>query len=121
MALPICLVVEPDPFLALDLEIYCVENCYEIAGPYKTCKDAFRWLADHTPDLAIIGSEAQDGTCAPLADKLRRRRVPVIIHTADKRHAKSTPEFADAELLLKPFMPHQLTQAIATLLNAAKA
>jgi DNA-binding response OmpR family regulator len=112
--------VEHEPFLALDMKFYCLYNGFEIAAPYRTCKDAFRWLSDHTPDLAIIGSQTLDGTCAPLAEKLRQRKVPVIIHTADEITAKSTPEFAGAELLLKPFMPQQLTRSIATLMNAVK-
>lgn len=108
-----CLIIERQSMIALDLELCCVDEGYEIAGPFTTCKQAFEWLADKTPDLAIIGSEAFDGSCAHLADELRQRKVPTVIHSDDALAIQNVPEFLDLPWLPKPFLPVDLVAAIA--------
>jgi DNA-binding response OmpR family regulator len=112
-----CLIIEKQSMVALDLELCCVEEGYEIAGPFTTCKQGFEWLAHHTPDLAIIGSEAFDGSCAQLADELRHRKVPTVVHSDDALAIQNVPEFLDMPWLPNPFLPVDLTAAIAQTLR----
>jgi hypothetical protein len=114
------MVVERELILAMDMGFSCAERGYDIAGPFPSCKETFHWLAANTPDLAIIGTQALDGSCAPLADELRQRKGPAIIHTADEITVLETSEFQYMTLLLKPFRRDQLAEAIDSALDSSK-
>ena len=46
-----------------------------VAGPFTRCTAALDWLADHTPDLALLDVTLGDGPCTTLAQELQRRGV----------------------------------------------
>ena len=46
-----------------------------VAGPFTRCAAALDWLAEHTPDLALLDVKLGDGPCMSLAQELRRRGV----------------------------------------------
>src|SRR5215211_6467062 len=75
-----CLVVlaETD-LLAEDIHETLGSGDYLVAGPFSTCAAAMSWLADSTPQIAVLSRVLQDGTCDSLAAELKQRGVPFLI------------------------------------------
>jgi DNA-binding response OmpR family regulator len=76
-----CLIVEDEALISLDLEDAFSATGFAVAGPFARCADALLWLEKVTPDLAVLDTVLQDGSCAQLAAELRRRHIPFIIYS----------------------------------------
>jgi DNA-binding response OmpR family regulator len=76
-----CLIVlaEDVDVVAVDLHDTLAPAGYAVAGPFSTCAAAISWLANATPDMAVLSRVLQDGTCERLAAELKERGVPFLI------------------------------------------
>jgi DNA-binding response OmpR family regulator len=76
-----CLVVlaEDLDLVAEDVDATVGSGGYAVVGPFSTCAAAMSWLADSTPDIAVLSRVLQDGTCESLAAELKVRGVPFLI------------------------------------------
>ena len=71
---------------------------------------ALAWLADHTPDLAMLDLVLSDGTTVELARVLRKRGVPTLFLSGHRRELPSDME--DVIWLEKPVSFEQLIGAL---------
>lgn len=76
------LVLEDEPLIAWDLETALSEAGFTVALA-RSCFDAEGWLAEHSPDAAILDMKLGDGECVAVAKSLVERNVPFILHTGD--------------------------------------
>ena len=60
------LVAEDEALISVILSGDLRDEGYVIAGPFSTARDALAWLADDTPDLAIVDYMLRDGPCTML-------------------------------------------------------
>ena len=86
-----------------------------MAGPFNRASDTLAWLAQHTPDVAIIDIHLRDGSSADLAGVLRQRGVPFIVFSGDKRDGRSPEAFEGGRWLSKPVGTRQLLDTLAGL------
>lgn len=96
------LLLEDEPLILLDLE-FAVEDC----GHHflsATCVDqGLDYLADTDVDVAILDVSLGNGeTCTPVADDLRRRGIPFIIHSGDLDRRDETICRLNARVIGKP-------------------
>jgi DNA-binding response OmpR family regulator len=96
------LLVEDETLVGLTLAIDLEEVGYEVIGPFVSCAEASTWLAEATPDLAVLDIALKDGDCRPLARELRRRGVPFVLYTVLRRARNMHPEFEGAPWIEKP-------------------
>lgn len=109
------LIAEDDGIIGWDLseELECAG--FAVAGPFATVAETLDYLSDHTPAAAIVDLHLQDATCDGLADVLRRRSIPFLVHSGSSpRHLGEALE--TAPWLEKPAKPAVLIAALATLL-----
>nr|WP_306268874.1 response regulator [Pararhizobium sp. IMCC3301] len=74
------LIVEDEPFIALDIS-YSVEQAGGVPlGPATTVAEALKILKTEWPDGAIVDVDLPDGTIEPVLNALCPA-VPVVVHT----------------------------------------
>jgi DNA-binding response OmpR family regulator len=107
---PLVLVVEDEIVIALMVEDWLKDAGYRVAGPFVTCSAASSWLRAQTPDLAVLDTRLQDGSCQDLARELRDRGVPFVVYSgAIDDHL---PELAGAAWVSKPSSGQDLLDAL---------
>ncbi|MEH6393035.1 MAG: response regulator [Sulfitobacter sp.] len=106
------LIVEDEPFIALDLA-FGVEDAGGIPlGPASSVAQALKLIEDALPDAAIVDVDLPDGKIGPVLAALRPM-VPVVVHTG-----VGLPELlrkAHPELLVctKPTAPSELARRLS--------
>lgn len=117
---PLCLVVEDEALIAMALEA-CLEDAgFLIAGPFMRNADALDWLADHTPDLALLDVLLKDGPCTSIVRALRQRKIPFAIYSGLKPRSLP-PELAGTRWLEKPVSREDLTQVLRDIVSETPA
>jgi CheY-like chemotaxis protein len=106
------LVAEDQYVIALDLS-EALERCgVEVLGPVATLDAAMCLLARHE-DIAgaLLDITMQGSTIYPVADALRRRRVPFVFATGRQREAIA-PAFRDAAYCQKPMSSRKMVEVL---------
>ena len=115
------LLVESEALVSLDLCETLQDAGYAVVGPANTMVGALFLLQREKPQLAVIDAFVKDGSCAALADVLRRSGVPFLIHSVFAARECPQPEFLDAPWLEKPALPPVLVGMLDTLTAPAAA
>ncbi|WP_459033247.1 response regulator [Roseivivax sp. CAU 1761] len=106
------LVVEDEPFIALDIA-WGVERAGGIVlGPAPTVAEALRLIAETRPDGAIVDADLPDGTIAPVLAVLRPA-IPVIVHTGVGLPEPLRRAHPDLAVYSKPTPPAILARRLA--------
>jgi CheY-like chemotaxis protein len=106
------LVAEDQYVIALDLS-EALERCgVEVLGPVATLDAAMCLLARHE-DIAgaLLDITMQGSTIYPVADALRRRRVPFVFATGRQPEAIA-PAFRDAAYCQKPMSSQKIVEVL---------
>jgi len=83
----------------------------EVVGPAATAADAERFVAERTPDVAIVDVNLRHGeTSSNLIDRLLEQRIPVIIVTGYA--AVSLPTRNVEAILEKPVSKQRLLESL---------
>lgn len=107
------LILEDEPFIALDLESALDENGHYDHVTFSTCSSAAEWLDENSPSTAIIDPRLSDGVCANVVRTLADRGVPFVVYSGDLQAVSEIePAFASGELILKPCPPERLLDAV---------
>jgi len=111
---PRVLIVEDDPFIAIDLEDAYLEAGFEVIGPFARSEDAVSALkAAPTckPDIATLDYNLMDGTSRPVAAALNARDIPFLMVTSATDDCASRPMFKNRPIFPKPFNLPKLIRA----------
>jgi DNA-binding response OmpR family regulator len=107
---PLVLILEDETMIAMMIEDELVDAGYGVAGPFPTCSSAFSWLSTSTPDLAVLDTQLQDGSCRDIAVELRRRGIPFVVYSgATDTHMTA---LAGAPWVAKPALGKTLLDAL---------
>jgi DNA-binding response OmpR family regulator len=102
LAKSLVLIVESDPYVALDLSASIEELGGRVAGPSSDVADALVVLASELVSGAILDWHLPHQTAAPVADWLADRKIPFIIHAAEGLSARDRDRHPTAPVLIKP-------------------
>jgi DNA-binding response OmpR family regulator len=100
--LPVVMLVEDEPMIALALEEEFIEAMFLVSGPFRTCADALSALETELPDVAVLDAILEDGPCHDLALELKRRGVPFLICSGMPLGETEPAALADVPRLTKP-------------------
>ncbi|MBZ6076531.1 response regulator [Microvirga puerhi] len=75
------LILEDDPFIAMDLEMILQDRAHEIIGIYSSIRAARAHLADEF-DYALLDIDVVDGKSFDVAVELLERKVPFAFVSA---------------------------------------
>ena len=109
------LIAEDEALISVILSGDLSDEGYLIAGPFSRGGDALAWLADNTPDVAIVDYMLRDGPCTTLTRALRERGVPFVIFSGYARGTDIDDELRDVPWFDKPASSDELLAALAAL------
>lgn len=114
------LVLDDEVWVATSVVEVLAEFGLRVAGPFRSNAAALSYLADHTPDLAILDFNVADGTSGRTAQRLLELQTPFLVVSGSPKEASIGPEFRKAEWLEKPFGEAALIDYIRRLLKQDK-
>jgi DNA-binding NtrC family response regulator len=79
------LIAEDQALIAMMMKHELIDAGYEVVGPFESCAEASAWLADETPDMAILDVQLKDGPCTDLATELQKRGVKFAVFSGGKQ------------------------------------
>lgn len=96
------LVVEDEPFVALDLKYACEDQGYA-AITASTCRQAITAIDETAFIGAVLDVNLGRGeTCDVVAKALKDRAIPFVLHTGDLDRAGEYLRGIDAPIVAKP-------------------
>lgn len=95
------MIVEDDPFIALDLASQLEASGFSTTGIAANVGDALELFARHGCDIAILDVNLGQETAAPIARLLTEQDVPFVAVTGFSRD-QCPPEFTDVKVFTKP-------------------
>ncbi len=96
------LIVEDELLIALDLTRIVQEFGCTVAGPASTVDKAMALLETQRPDVALLDEDLRGQPVTPLAETLRRHRVPFAILSGYDRSPTGDEVLVSATRLRKP-------------------
>ncbi len=72
------LVLDDEIWVATSVIDILAEFGLRVAGPFRSNATALSYLADHTPDVAILDFNVADGTSGRTAERLIELRTPFL-------------------------------------------
>lgn len=115
------LVLEDEPFIALDLEGMLKDFGASEVVSLDTRVDALAWLAEHRPRLAIVDPRLNDGLCTDVVEALGTARVPFVVYSGADVDERGSDAFSRGEWLSKPALPETLKNILERLLLSSAA
>jgi CheY-like chemotaxis protein len=112
------LVLEDEPFIALDLEGMLEEFGATSVVSLNKRADALRWLEDNRPDVALVDPRVNDGVCTDVVEVLAIAEVPLSSIPGVEENASEA--FSHGEWLSKPTMPELLRDTLERLVRARR-
>jgi CheY-like chemotaxis protein len=73
------LIVEDDPFIALDLEETLKQEGYYVLGPAHSVRSALALLRHASPDAAVLDVNLNGSKVTPVAELLADHHVPFVL------------------------------------------
>jgi CheY-like chemotaxis protein len=74
------LVIENDPFVAAELDLMVEDAGGEVVALAGSHHDALTLLAREPVDAAILGGDLPDDEATSVAEELKRRGIPFVLH-----------------------------------------
>lgn len=107
------LILEDEPFIALDLEFVVHEAGFGRIVEFATLSAAENWLENHTPDLGILDVQFRGGNALAIGRVLKDRNVPYLVYSAIPKSLEEPDDVLDGgKWLPKPCPPELLISAI---------
>lgn len=111
------LVVEDEPYIALDLAIAIEDAGGRVIGPAGSVAEALTLLATNPVDAAILDVNLGDDDICPVVEILTGREVPMLLQTGIGLPPELTERFRGLTVHIKPCDPDDLIRRIAVMLH----
>ncbi len=95
------LILEDDPFIALDLQCILEGEGHEVVGVHRSLAEARARLSDAI-EFALLDIDVVDGKSFEFAAVLKDRCIPFAFVSGSNRD-ELPPKFRDAPFIAKPF------------------
>ncbi|KKM78140.1 hypothetical protein LCGC14_1362950 [marine sediment metagenome] len=105
------LIVEDEPFIALDLAFGVEEAGGVAVGPASSVAQALKLIENALPDGAIVDVDLPDGKIGPVLAALRPK-VPVVVHTGVGLPESLREAHPDVPVCTKPTAPSELARRL---------
>lgn len=111
------LILEDDPFIALDLQGIVESEGHEVVGVHRSLAEARKRLSDAF-EFALLDIDVLDGKSFELASALSDRKIPFAFVSASNR-ADLPARFRDAHFVAKPYNESAIVRLLPVALCAA--
>lgn len=111
------LIVEDDPFIAMDLHDTFEEAGYRVLGPVAAVNPGLKIIKDFSPDVAMLDYNLGRETSLAIAHKLDANSVPYIFLSGQIDEVVTAGNDKSKMVLTKPFNPTHLIETIDSLVH----
>lgn len=114
------MILEDDPFIALDMEGVMEDAGYDIVGPVASAPEALKLLNDNdneAPDCALLDFYITGGTSEFVARELARQGVPFMFITGNARDVQECMSDHEPLIRTKPVEVDRIVRDVQTLLS----
>ncbi len=111
------LILEDDPFIALDLQAIVEDGGHQVVGTFDTLAAAHEHLTEGF-DFALLDIDVVDGKSFALASALLERRIPFAFVSASQR-SELPIHLRDASFIAKPFEEAAIVRTLESQSGAA--
>jgi CheY-like chemotaxis protein len=115
------LIVENEPFIALDLATAVEEARGKVIGPAGSVREALMLIEQHLVQAAILDVNLSDRDVTPIAELLIEGGVPVIFYSGLALPAALRERYPSASIYKKPTPPVQLLNKLVALIAASQS
>ena len=109
------LVVEDDPFIALDVQDTIEGAGMTVIGPVSSVRHGLEIVETDQADAAILDYNLIGETSAAIARCLKQKSVPFIFLSGQMRRVIIDEDFEGYAVIEKPFDPSDLIEKISDL------
>ena len=113
------LVVEDDPFIAMELQDRLAGLGAKVVGPVPAVGAALREIGAAPPDAVVLDVNLRGEISTPVANMLSEADVPFVVVTGYSR-GQLDPELREAPILSKPVSPCEVAIALEGLLRQTR-
>jgi CheY-like chemotaxis protein len=111
------LIVEDEPFVALDLATAVEEARGKVIGPAGSVHEALVLMEQHLVQAAVLDMNLSDRDVIPVAELLIEGGVPVIFYSGLALPAALRERYPSAAVFKKPTPPVQLLNKLVALMR----
>jgi len=111
------LIVEDEPFIALDLATAVEEARGKVIGPAGSVREALMLIGQHLVQAAVLDVSLSDRDVTPIAELLIEGGVPVIFYSGLALPAALRKRYPSAWVYNKPTPPAQLLNKLVALMR----
>jgi CheY-like chemotaxis protein len=115
------LIVENEPFIALDLATAVEEARGKVIGPAGSVREALLLIEHHLVQAAVLDVNLSDRDVTPIAELLIEGGVPVIFYSGLALPAALRERYPSASIYKKPTPPVQLLNKLVALIAASQS
>ncbi len=115
------LVVEDEPFIALDLALAIEDAGGEVIGPASSVEEALALINSRAVTAAILDVNLADQNIAPVAEILLELEIPVILQTGVEAPPELVARFPDLVVHIKPCVAAKLVAELVTLVENSRS
>ncbi len=110
------LIVEDEPFIALELKALVEDAGGTVVGPVGSVQAAIQLLEKGVVAAAILDVELTDGNVTPLAEVLLARRIPMVFQSGAQLPSDLRQQCPDVVFYKKPASAYLLLEKLAELI-----
>jgi len=111
------LIVEDDPFIAMDLQDTFEEAGYTVLGPVSSVDPGLKIIGQSKPDVAMLDYNLGQETSIPLAHKLEEISVPYLFLTGQVERIIDANTTSKQKVIMKPFDAERLVACVNSLMD----
>jgi len=113
--------MEDEFIVALALEALLTDLGCEVVGPFATVSAGIEVAGADRLDAAVLDVNLRDGIVTPIAERLRGRGVPVVLHTACSSASALPPPLDSFPRVSKPSTDAALSAQLMTAMRQRTA
>ena len=107
--------------VGLDLADALDASGYYVAGPFTSGRVASAWLAQFTPDIAVVDTALSDGQGLVIVRELQARAIPFIIYAVQPSDERLTVDLLAIPRVEKQASAETVKKALRALLGSLEA
>ena len=111
------LIVEDDPFIAMDLQDTFEEAGYTVLGPVAAVDPGLKIIREWKPDIAMLDYNLGRETSIPLAQKLDEIAIPYVFLSGQVDRVITANSATEQKVIMKPFNSERLIACVDGLLK----
>jgi len=114
------MILEDDPFIALDMEGVMEDAGFDVLGPVASVPEALKLIAEggnKKPDCALLDFYVTGGTSEFVARELAKEGVPFMFLTGNAEDARQALSDHDLLIRSKPVQTERIVKDVTNLLG----